>query len=536
MIIKGRSFQRLLVAFALVGALSLLMGGCGKKDKPSDESPEQEQVALAAESEDAIASGIRVGGVDIGGQSMQQARQTIQSTVDAKRAAMVVTLTDEGKTWMLTPDEMGLSADVQQTLTNAFAGGQGGAQDIPIVWKIDQTGLTARLEEIAIEINAEMTEPAARYTPEGPERFAFDEGKPGKSVDVAALNANIQGALQRGDAAPIVPVPTQQTQPTHTLEEVKANLVRIVVVNTSFSGNGSSARVTNLELGCQKINGSMIKPGREWSFNDVVGPRDREPWQKAATIVGGNTFEDDWGGGICQVSTTLYNAVLKADLKVSKRNKHSIPSSYVPYGLDATVAYGSKDFKFVNNTDYPVYIFANVDKNEQKVYVSIYGRPLPDNKSIKLRSTTLKETNPESAEVVHDYTSSPGSTKVLIKERKGYTVQVTKEYVVDGKVADTVELYTDTYAPVRGVVSVGATATSPDQGPVVPDPSIDQQIPDENVEQPTNPAEEIPEEETPAPPKKTKEPEEEIPDEETGGHSVEVLPDDDGAIDIPDDE
>ena len=126
----------------------------------------------------------------------------------------------------------------------------------------------------------------------------------------------------------------------------------------------------------------MLQPGEEFSFNNSTGERSTAKGYKAApAIKNGNQFVDEPGGGVCQVSSTLYNAVLMADLEVTERYHHSIKSTYVPAGLDATVNYGGADFKFKNNKDTPVYLaysFAN-----QQLTVYIYGAPLADGVTIK---------------------------------------------------------------------------------------------------------------------------------------------------------
>ena len=173
--------------------------------------------------------------------------------------------------------------------------------------------------------------------------------------------------------------------------------------------------------------------------------------------MGGNRYEHDVGGGSCQGSAYVYDAVLSAELKIVVRSKHSSPSTYSESGLGATVDYPSgKDLVFQNNTDYPIYIFSHVDKSEQRIFVSLYGRPLPNGETIILRSRELETTEPEAPEIIEDETMSPGKTAWEITRRNGVTVEVYKEYKANGAVVREETMYKDTYRAERGVQRVGA--------------------------------------------------------------------------------
>lgn len=140
---------------------------------------------------------------------------------------------------------------------------------------------------------------------------------------------------------------------------------------TSFNP-GERNRTINLKLAAAAINGQVIQPGKTFSFNKTVGPRTKERGYLEATIFVGGKKEQGLGGGICQVSSTLYNAVLASKLKIVERHTHSLPVTYVPTGKDATVSYGYLDFRFQNNKTYPVKIQAVVKKNTLEIaFVSV---------------------------------------------------------------------------------------------------------------------------------------------------------------------
>ena len=133
----------------------------------------------------------------------------------------------------------------------------------------------------------------------------------------------------------------------------------------------TKARMNNLNIVCKKISGVVVNPGEEFSYNNVAGPYDKAHGFGKATILLGNGKEvQGYGGGVCQVSSTLYNAVKDCNVEITERHNHSKDIHYVPRNQDATVSYGNLDFKFKNNNDYPIKIEASA--NKQKVTVEIY--------------------------------------------------------------------------------------------------------------------------------------------------------------------
>lgn len=155
------------------------------------------------------------------------------------------------------------------------------------------------------------------------------------------------------------------------LKDLPAKEVVLGRYKTSFNP-GEKNRTINLKLAAAAINGQVIQPGKTFSFNKTVGPRTKERGYLEATIFVGGKKEQGLGGGICQVSSTLYNAVLQSKLKVVERHTHSLPVTYVPTGKDATVSYGYLDFRFQNNRNYPVKIQAVVNKNTLNIaFVSV---------------------------------------------------------------------------------------------------------------------------------------------------------------------
>lgn len=204
----------------------------------------------------------------------------------------------------------------------------------------------------------------ASYTIEN-HRISFTESQPGVSLSKTELEKAVEKAV--GD---VIKVPAKITQPKVTSEQLHSEILahELGKYTTDYSSS-SNDRAYNIKLACEKINGYVLAPGDEFSYNDVVGPRTVERGFRIANVYVGNTVQPGIGGGICQVSSTMYNSVVFADLEITARRNHTLPVSYVPLGRDATVSYGATDFKFKNNTNYPVEIRAIAENGRNTVII-----------------------------------------------------------------------------------------------------------------------------------------------------------------------
>lgn len=152
----------------------------------------------------------------------------------------------------------------------------------------------------------------------------------------------------------------------------------------AISQSDDDERAENLRLAAEAINGYVIEPGATFSFNEVVGDTTAERGYKEAPVLYSSGLGSSDGGGICQVSTALYIAAVKADLEIVERHPHSVPSDYAPIGLDATIVYGSRDLRIKNNTDFPITIYAKAVG--QTVSVNLLGKPRDDGITIDATS------------------------------------------------------------------------------------------------------------------------------------------------------
>jgi vancomycin resistance protein YoaR len=209
--------------------------------------------------------------------------------------------------------------------------------------------------------------------------------------------------------------------PEITEASINATFGRISSCTSKTTRNAN--RNNNIKKACAYMNGYILKPGKEFSFNKVVGQRTAARGFKEATVIAGGQYEQGLGGGICQVSSTLYNAVIKAGLTASERHPHAFPSTYLPLGQDATVDYPHLDFKFKNTTDGEIIVVAWWSKSDRICHVELYGKKLPDGQTIKFESkTTSKGKTPSKVEYVEDPDMKVGEKEVLRTAHNACTV------------------------------------------------------------------------------------------------------------------
>ena len=249
-----------------------------------------------------------------------------------------------------------------------------------------------------------------------------------------------------------VSIPMTAVPPTQTADEVRAVLFRDQLSTFSSPHTANSGRTANLKLACSAINGTVINPGETFSFNSVVGERTAaKGYQKATVYVGSNSVEET-GGGICQVASTVYDAALYADLEITERAPHTFFVTYVNGGLDATVYWGSQDFCFKNNTDYPIRVDAWVSGGY--VNISIYGTKTNDN-YVVLDYSKLS-TTPYSTVTEYDSSLPSGTTKEKTYPYTGYTYEAYQYvYSGDGTLLETNYLGKSTYKKRDRVIVVG---------------------------------------------------------------------------------
>lgn len=262
--------------------------------------------------------------------------------------------------------------------------------------------------------------------------YAIVPSVTGISFDVEAAKT----ALAEAAPGSAVEVPLVLTEPEITTEKMEQNLFKDVLGSYTTTVSGSSGRRKNVQLSADFCDGTILLVGDVFSYNDVVGERTKaRGFSEADAYLNGQTIKQV-GGGICQTSSTLYAAVLYSNLEIVTRTNHSFASSYIGLGMDATVSWGGPEFKFANNTKYPIKVVGEYANG--KVTMKILGTKT-DDITVKIRSKTL-ETIPFSVKYEDDKTMYVGEEKTITTAYTGYKVQTYRElYDGDGNLISSTE-------------------------------------------------------------------------------------------------
>ena len=251
-------------------------------------------------------------------------------------------------------------------------------------------------------------------------------------------------------------------------------------------------RSENLKIATAKINGTVLMPGEQFSFNGVVGERTVQEGYKNAAIFANGTVVDGLAGGICQISSTLYNAALLANLQIDERYNHSFKTSYLEYGRDATVVYGVKDLKFTNTRSYPIKIEGTAENGV--VTFSIYG--IEEDTEYKINIIpVLTSTIPYTTQTIADSTLAPGTVQVYQGGSTGARVTTYKEVVLNGEVISKEVISNDVYQAMTRIVKNGPAAPvveTPAPTPA-PEPVPTPEPAPEPIPEPTPEPESVPE-------------------------------------------
>lgn len=401
--------------------------------------------------------GIQMDGVALDEMTLVQAQVTFTQLSQQTASTFALEVTDGQRVWGITADQLPVSFTAGALLERAYALGRSGnlQQRYATVRQLAQEGLSLSsdmsfdssqvgqlIEIISDALDSPVQDAGMTGFDPNTKSFVFGEPQAGYSVDREKLEQDILSALAQHNFEDPILVSGSVISPSGD-PAVLASQYGLIASYTTKTTNDSN-RNTNIRLSCEAINGSRVMPGETFSFNDTTGARSPDKGYLEAGAISGGQLIDDFGGGVCQTSSTLFNAVVRANLPIAERNKHSWPSSYVPRGEDAAVDYPRLDFKFTNDQDTPVFIIAWYA--DRTVTIEIYGKRLPTGVSIDLVSDTIKVLEP-SNEIVYTQNTNltPGASKETKQKRTGYVVDTYKVFFQDGQAQAKEKLWTTTY-------------------------------------------------------------------------------------------
>lgn len=336
----------------------------------------------------------------------------------------------------------------------------------------DRQAIIEMAEEWAPYVVIEPVNPRLEMDPQ--QGLKIIPGQPGHTINIEKTLENLPSKWADFNGDIKVPIVIEEAQPQITEEDLKS--MGELAHYTTWYNTGEIDRSHNLVRAAYTINTRVVQPGEVFSFNQTVGKRSFETGYRDAMVIVGGKFEPGVGGGICQVSSTLYNAVLLSGLEIVERHNHNLAVAYIPTGLDATVSYGLQDFKFKNNTRHPVYLRSVAGGGG--LTITIYGH-LSNKKNITLEHY-IDQVIPFQEIREKDPTLAPGEERIETKGMPGY---VARSYRVfhdnNGEVIIREKLATDRYSPLNKIIFVGEEP--PIEGEVSP-PNQNEPQPDPNLE------------------------------------------------------
>lgn len=421
--------------------------------------------------QDTFAQGIIVDGVHIGGMNREQARQAILMHAGYDQQELHIVLDVEGYQWILTNQQLPVQRNIEAVLDTAYSIGRiGSAETIgtsitPMQYKYDYLQNTknnaaylytkvtydpATLRElvrtVAQTINRDPVDAQVATFDFNTRGFTFTDEVTGLHLNEELLYQTLMDTLESKNYRASIRMEAEKTFPSVTRVELMNSFSLISSYTTQTTSDQN--RNNNVDLAARAVMGKVVMPGEEFSFNQTTGQRTTEKGYLPAAAIAGGTTVDEVGGGVCQVSSTLFNAAVMADMTIVKRSPHTWPSNYVDKGRDATVNWPNLDFVFRNDRSTPIFIVAYYQNRQ--CTVEIYGASLGPGEGRDMVSQVIDVTEPP-AEPIRNYNPELpyGTEKEVKKARTGYVVDTYKIYTRNGQEYKRERICTSTYRVIQ---------------------------------------------------------------------------------------
>ncbi len=411
-----------------------------------------------------VYEGVYINDIAVGGLEKDQVRDLIEKELQDKLKTEFITVKYGENTWEINYTDIDAKYRIGQAVDEAYQVAREGSlrerydeikelpqahRNIQAQYEYDENLLKAAVEKIASEVDKEAKNSEMKRE-NG--KFVITDEENGCKLDVAKTLSAVKGLIDsraQGEVAAVV----EEVAPEITKEQNKMSTDLLGSFSTSFS-SGQWGRNENLRVGCENINGTILKPGDVFSMNEGLGPQTYENGYRNAAVIINGKIEDGLAGGVCQITTTLYNAVIFSELDVVARRNHSLPVAYVPLGRDAAVAGDYTDFKFKNSTDYPIYIEAYTENN--KLYANIYGHETRDpGRTVEFEKVMIGTIAKPAEKVTEDPDLPEGTREVTYTGKVGYKVSTYKKVFQNGELVSREWFSDSTYKATADEVTVG---------------------------------------------------------------------------------
>lgn len=409
----------------------------GEETLQTEDSPNMPQT------EGTIPNGIWLESLDLSGMTGQEAGEAAAKRME-EICGYRISLHMDDESVSVPAGELGVSGDNDRIVKHASRIGQAGNVirrykarkeletgiiQLNMAYQVDQETLRTALETYCVPLNREVSDYG--LTRENGE-FQVINGQRGVSLNQEESEQILTRYLTQvwRDGNGSVELSVELTEPRGSREELETVQDVLGSGSTDYSAS-SSARATNIRNGTEKLNGIVLYPGDSLSVCDKMVPFDEENGYELAPSYSNGSVVESFGGGICQVSTTLYLAVLRSELEVTERYNHSMIVTYVKPSMDAAIAEGSKDLKFTNNLETPIYIEGIAYGGT--LSFTIYGQEYrPEGRTVTYESETLETIEP-TTELVADTESALGSIQQVQSAHTGYVAKLWKVVTENGE-------------------------------------------------------------------------------------------------------
>jgi len=408
--------------------------------------------------------GVKIGQVDISGKTLAEAKDMVTKKYGEAILKKNITIKTSVKTYSLDYTKINARYNIDEVVGEAFSYGRNlnlyekyklikkaTNKQLDLKFVYDPKPITQLLATMKKEIDKNPQEGSISFSGG---KFTVVSDKKGAKLVTDKVEKEILSKINGDlDSPNIVAEAEIQTVLANKTAE---KLQKVDTIISSFSSNFSSSaagRSTNITLATLSINGTFLMPGESFSFNGKVGQRTAAKGYQPAPVDIGTKVGSDYGGGICQVSTALYNTIIRANIKSTVRNHHSIPSTYIPLGMDATVDWGNLDYAFTNTLAYPVYIESTV-RNKILTF-NVYSNSSLNDKTYNLVNDIYETVAPGPTQYINDSTLPVGQNVQDQFPLTGHKVRVYKDTMQNGKVIEHLLISNDTYKMVAQVIKRG---------------------------------------------------------------------------------
>lgn len=467
---KGKMICAVLILLSLV-----LLTACGFMVFRAVQSRRLHREKVVAVYRNTLPQNVFVDNIPVGGLTLEQAAELLKGSGAAETVPVSLTVVlPGGEKRVFTQQQIPVTRNTEAVLNEAMAGDRAGAggelpagttpleQRYSRVTAIQSrgayyyTGITysendvyRAVETVAAGLDREPKDAEVIFDPSS-RAFTFSDEVTGVRLDTADLFGQMIFMLDNGIYTGEIEARVSYETPAVTRAALESVGWGRISGYTTYAYEDAN-RNANIQLACRAVNGKKVLPGAEFSFNNTTGKRTEEKGYLPAAAIAGGATVDEVGGGVCQVSSTLFNACAMADMEIVERSPHTWPSTYVDKGRDATVNWPNLDFKFRNTLAYPLYITASFEN--RACTVELYG-PLPESGvTIGLETVLISETPPPEEPVMEYNPSLPrGTQNVKKKARTGYEVQTYKVYYYNGYEYDRVLMCDSVYKMIQQVI------------------------------------------------------------------------------------